>query len=212
MLGFDLSSCLYPLKLSSYRPDAILPSLSDPRFYLLFQWLVENGYLYGIIDLDGTLCPKGETSVEQAVVEVVNFARRIGIQDICVVSNLCLPNEQRLERLQTVANQIGAKHVDAELPNIKPFHKSFLEGLRKMGNRESLQHRFEQMGARPSNTFVIGDQLITDILGGNWLGMFTILVRSHAHSDHLVTKPNRLFEKWLMSKLDLSFPPPLPCP
>jgi hypothetical protein len=38
-------------------------------------------------------------------------------------------------------------------------------------------------GATPSNTAVIGDQMFTDILGGNLLGIKTVLVLPLSESD-----------------------------
>jgi len=42
---------------------------------------------------------------------------------------------------------------------------------------------------------MVGDQLFTDILGANWLGLKTILVRPLSQRDFSATKLSRLLEK-----------------
>jgi HAD superfamily phosphatase (TIGR01668 family) len=48
---------------------------------------------------------------------------------------------------------------------------------------------------------IIGDQLVTDILGGNRVGIYTILVDPIGKRDLIVTKLNRFLEKLLMIRL-----------
>ncbi|KFL43440.1 hypothetical protein CH76_06800 [Lysinibacillus sp. BF-4] len=58
-----------------------------------------------------------------------------------------------------------------------------------------------QLGLRPHETAMVGDQLLTDIMGGNRMGMHTILVRPVAQSDGLVTKFNRFVERRVFNDL-----------
>ena len=48
---------------------------------------------------------------------------------------------------------------------------------------------------------IIGDQLYTDIIGGNKVGIITILVDTIDEQDILITKINRFREKRLEKKL-----------
>ena len=48
---------------------------------------------------------------------------------------------------------------------------------------------------------IIGDQLLTDILGGNRVGITTILINPISKKDHIVTWYNRLREKGIIKKL-----------
>ena len=48
---------------------------------------------------------------------------------------------------------------------------------------------------------MIGDQLMTDILGGNSFGMYTILVDPLGKKDLKITSINRMLEKQKIKKL-----------
>jgi predicted HAD superfamily phosphohydrolase YqeG len=53
----------------------------------------------------------------------------------------------------------------------------------------------------PSETAVIGDQIFTDVFGGNRLGLYTILVRRIARKEFLGTYISRLAEALLLRYL-----------
>ncbi len=55
----------------------------------------------------------------------------------------------------------------------------------------------QQFGARPEETAMIGDQLLTDIRGGNRCGLYTILVMPINPREWWGTKLNRGIE-WLL--------------
>lgn len=55
------------------------------------------------------------------------------------------------------------------------------------------------MNVKKDETVVIGDQLLTDILGGNLGGFHTILVVPVAQTDGLATKFNRLVERQILN-------------
>ena len=57
------------------------------------------------------------------------------------------------------------------------------------------------MGIEKEETVVIGDQLLTDIFGGNRKGLHTILVVPVATSDAFFTKFNRMIERRIMAGL-----------
>lgn len=54
------------------------------------------------------------------------------------------------------------------------------------------------MDVKKEETVVIGDQLLTDVLGGNRSGFYTILVVPVAQSDGFATKLNRMIERRIM--------------
>lgn len=56
-----------------------------------------------------------------------------------------------------------------------------------------------QMGIKKEETVVIGDQLLTDVLGGNRSGFHTILVVPVAQTDGLATKFNRFVERRILN-------------
>ena len=52
-----------------------------------------------------------------------------------------------------------------------------------------------------SEVAIIGDQLFTDIYGGNRVGIMTILVNPMSHSEYFFTKIARIFEKIKYKKM-----------
>ena len=54
-----------------------------------------------------------------------------------------------------------------------------------------------------SEVVIIGDQILTDILGGNRVGIKTILVNPISKKDRKVTMINRRIERYIMNKLKL---------
>ena len=59
-------------------------------------------------------------------------------------------------------------------------------------------HRFQSL----SYIFTIGDQIFTDIIGGNNVGINTILVDSITVKDFFITKYNRKREEKLLKELE----------
>ena len=54
---------------------------------------------------------------------------------------------------------------------------------------------------KDSELAIIGDQFLTDIIGGNKVGITTILVNPIGLKDFFFTKINRIREKRIMDKL-----------
>ena len=55
------------------------------------------------------------------------------------------------------------------------------------------------MNVKKEETVVIGDQLLTDVLGGNRGGFHTILVVPVAQTDGIATKFNRMVERKILN-------------
>lgn len=57
------------------------------------------------------------------------------------------------------------------------------------------------MGTRPATTALIGDQLFTDVLGGNLLGMYTILVEPLSEDEFPTTRLVRRIERLIRTRV-----------
>ena len=80
----------------------------------------------------------------------------------------------------------------------KPLDIPFIHRAKKpMG--AAFRKAVMQMGIKREESVVIGDQLLTDIFGGNRSGFHTILVLPVAQSDGLATKFNRMVERRIMA-------------
>ncbi len=128
-----------------------------------------------LIDLDNTLVPWQRYNITPAAVDWLQKARDNGLK-VCIVSNT-----RSTGRLNKLSLQLGVPAKQA----MKPRRKGFNSAL-------------ELLGAEPSGTAVIGDQIFTDILGGNRLGMYTVLVRPISGREFFGTKISRFFEFLLL--------------
>ncbi|AZU63406.1 YqeG family HAD IIIA-type phosphatase [Neobacillus mesonae] len=129
-----------------------------------------------ITDLDNTLV---EWDRPSATPQLVQWFEEIKKHDILVtiVSN---NNEQRVKAFAD------------------PLKIPFIFRARKPMSR-AFNQASRQMGIKKEETVVIGDQLLTDVLGGNRSGFQTILVVPVAQTDGLATKFNRFVERRIMN-------------
>ncbi|WEG14200.1 YqeG family HAD IIIA-type phosphatase [Pullulanibacillus sp. KACC 23026] len=131
-----------------------------------------------ITDLDNTLVAWDEPHATPELKEWVNRMREAGIQ-VTIVSN----NNER--RVRAFCEPMQLPFVSkARKPLTRAFHKAVME-----------------MGLVIDDVVVIGDQLLTDILGGNRLGVHTILVVPVAQSDAWTTRFNRKMERFILGLL-----------
>ena len=87
---------------------------------------------------------------------------------------------------------------------LSPF-KNILEvdcaASAKKPSKRKYQKILSEYKYNESEIVTIGDQLVTDILGGNKMGIYTILVDPINHKELIWTKFNRIKEKFIMYKL-----------
>lgn len=113
-----------------------------------------------LIDLDNTLLPR-DTS--RFTGEALDFAARVRDQGM----RACLVSNNWHGRVHRAAEELGFELVPRAL---KPLPFAFTKGLKILD-------------ARPAEAAVIGDQLFTDVLGGNLVGAVTVLVRPLSATD-----------------------------
>lgn len=131
-----------------------------------------------IIDLDNTLTEWQNAELSEEVIGWLQKVKFMGFQ-VCLVSN------NSLQRVREVASRLSIPFVAKAQ---KPRRKSFRQAL-------------EIMNTQPRQTAVIGDQLFTDVLGGNRLGLFTILVPPLNRREFIGTRLVRLLESALLIKM-----------
>ena len=158
-----------------FRPTFQAPSLD----LISVEQLVRDGIRGLIIDLDNTMTPWNDVEVGPKVAEWFLKVKDAGIC-ACVVSN----NKKR-QRVAVVAEQLGIPFVFGAT---KPRRRAFRAGM-------------DLLGTGHKDTAAIGDQLFTDILGGNRLGLYTILVTPINDREFIGTRVVRRIEKvlvWMM--------------
>lgn len=138
----------------------------------------KNRFKAIIIDHDNTLIKRGETFLEEGVLNWLNEASKIF--KIGIISN----NKK---------NKLSIIEENFKIPFLKNALKPLPFSFKKM---------IRILKVRNSEVILIGDQIFTDILGGNILNLYTILVEPRDKSkDFFLTKIQRYFESYFLKKL-----------
>ncbi len=133
-----------------------------------------------ITDLDNTLVPWRHYEIAPGVVEWLGALEVAGIK-ICIASNTI-----HTERLAQLAKTMNIDFVDRVR---KPWTDGFERAMQKMGSNEH-------------NTAVFGDQIFTDMLCGNRLGLTSILLRPPLSKEEFVsTQVVRVLENIVIRRL-----------
>lgn len=116
-------------------------------------FLVKNGIKGLILDLDNTLSMHGNPAAEEGVFEWLAEMRRLNVEMIVVSNNTA-------KRVAPLAKQLRLEFISFGCKPL-PFR------LNKAARKTSV----------PKNALaVVGDQIFTDVIGGNLTGIKTILV------------------------------------
>lgn len=130
-----------------------------------------------ILDIDNTLIDYDKNLLEGANAWCENLKQN-GIK-MCIVSNT-----NKVKKVEKVAKIL-------DLEYIYFAHKPSKKGLLKAQKMLNLE---------PEEIATVGDQIFTDVFGGNRAGMFTILTKPIDERDILLTKIKRPFEKIVVKK------------
>ncbi|WP_019242674.1 MULTISPECIES: YqeG family HAD IIIA-type phosphatase [Bacillus] len=156
-----------------------LPSEHVKNIFEITPSILKERGIKGIItDLDNTLVEWDRPSATPMLIKWFEEMNENGIR-ITIVSN---NNEERVKSFSD------------------PVKLPFIHRAKKPMGR-AFKQAAQQMGLKKEETVVIGDQLMTDILGGNRSGFHTILVVPVAQSDGWATKFNRKLERRILSIL-----------
>lgn len=167
-------------KTSMLYPDLYVKSLLD----IPLQDLKELKIKAFILDLDNTITEWNSNHIREEVGSWFKLISQEGFQ-ACILSN----NGE--ERVLRVAENLGIPYIfRAQKPRRGAFYRAAV-----------------LMNVRKEETAVIGDQIFTDIWGGNRSGMFTILVVPIARREFLGTKFSRAMEYFVLRRLSKRMSP-----
>ncbi|MFZ5626571.1 MAG: YqeG family HAD IIIA-type phosphatase [Bacillota bacterium] len=147
-------------------PDAVFGKLTEisPEFFY------EKGIKAVLLDLDNTLLPWAEGIFPEESLRWIEEMKAAGLL-------LCLVSNNKPERVAQLAGELGIPGISQA---VKPRRKGFRQALRLLA-------------VKPEETAVVGDQIMTDVLGGNRAGLFTVLVNPLSPVEHKGT----YFLRWL---------------
>lgn len=160
---------------NKFRPDLYVKSVFD----IDFKKLKEDGIKCIYTDLDNTLVAHDVALPTNEIIELVEEVKQHGL-DFIIVSN----------------NTRNRVTIFAEKLNV-PYKWSARKPLGLTYNKLK-----EEYGYEASEVVSIGDQLLTDVFGGNRQGLYTVLVEPIHKKDIIYTKVNRQLEKFVFYMLD----------
>jgi len=149
-------------------PQIIVKTLYD----IDINTLEQQGIRGIIFDLDNTIIPWDSPNMSPGIIQWLNNLLARGF-------NICLVSNNMGKRVQTIAGIFG-------IPFVSRAYKPAKTGFRQA---------IAAMELTNSQVAVVGDQLFTDILGGNRLGLYTIWVAPISGKEFIGTKITRRLEK-----------------
>ena len=149
-------------------PNLYLTNIKE----ITLELLKENKIKGLILDVDNTLIDYDKNLLEGAKQWCDNLKQN-NIK-ICILSN-----SNKVKKVEKVAKILDLEYIYfAHKPNKKGFYKA-----------QNL------LGLKAEEIATVGDQVFTDVLGGNKVGMFTILTKPIDQRDIIITRVKRPFEK-----------------
>lgn len=167
-------------KLKTYIPNEYHKTVYDINLIKL----KEKGFKYLFCDLDNTLDPYSNLVPSDSVKKFKEDVLNIGLKLILISNN-------HRNRVKKYALELG-------VPHLSGAKKPLLVGFKK------LLKTFE---INKDDIVVIGDQIMTDILGGNRLGAYTIFIDSiDKLGESWYTRFNRRKETKILNKVKSVYP------
>lgn len=156
--------------------DKFLPSHFVNRYEdITLDFLKAHNIKAVMTDLDNTLVAFDEANADDNVLKWIKTLEDSNIK-ILILSN------GNHKRVSGFAEPHGIKYIDSAK---KPMLKNFHEGLKILG-------------VKKRDTVMVGDQLMTDILGANRANINSILVLPVKEKDGWATYLNRRIERVIM--------------
>ncbi|MFH0860108.1 MAG: YqeG family HAD IIIA-type phosphatase [Candidatus Altiarchaeota archaeon] len=164
--------------LENTRRKWLIPRLDvDDITKIDIDALKSNGIKAIIFDVDNTLCPHMGAAVDLKL--KASFDRIAGNFRCCLLTNAM--RQDRRDQLESLFGLPSANN------------------SRKKPHVEAVEEALRLLGTKPEETALVGDRLITDIVGANKAGVYSIKVRPVSFlSEPLLLKLARVFEEMLL--------------
>ena len=154
-------------------PDYLVANVSklDEEFYK------SHNLEAAVFDIDNTLVAHTEPEPPQNVLDYFEFLKSIGIK-YGIVSN------NSVERVESFCKNLGIPYYGKALKPRKKYLKKVLKDL----------------NVDPQKAVLVGDQLFTDIYGGNRMKMLSVMVTAVGEDETGFVSFKRKFEKRILKK------------
>lgn len=159
--------------IEKYYPDLYYNSIR----HIDLELLQKKGIKGLILDIDNTLVPMHRKDADKNAITWIKELKDQGFK-VCILSNASKKRVIRFNK-DIVVTAIHRAY--------KPSGKAFLKAAKTME-------------LEPENIAVVGDQVFTDIIGGNKVNMLTVLVKPIDKKEILFVRFKRLIEKRIIDK------------
>ena len=150
------------------KPDIKLHGITDITVELLNKFNIKAL----LLDVDNTMSTHHGQALTDGLLEWIDRMNKNGIK-LMVLSN------SKRKRIEPFAARISLPFISL---GCKPLPTGYLRGVRALGEKRK-------------NVAIVGDQIFTDILGGNLVGVKTVLLTPIKLEDGLSFKIRRNLEK-----------------
>ncbi|MCI8445644.1 MAG: YqeG family HAD IIIA-type phosphatase [Bacilli bacterium] len=159
--------------------EQFIPDIYQKSIYTIdYQKLWNRGIRCLLFDLDNTLVP---ASIHKANKKIKALFEELKEKGFTVI----LFSNSGKKRLKPFKDEL---EIDVLARARKPLSKHFLRVMK--------EYHFTV-----SEVAMIGDQLLTDVWGGNKVGITTILINPVSKKDFILTRFNRRIENRIIKKL-----------
>ena len=155
------------------KPDLCVEGLSD----------IDLGYWYRrgirciLVDLDNTISPWGTTMITEEAKDLVEKSRSVGISVI-------LFTNAAEARAREIAWDVGISYYASAKKPLPFYYKKAIT----------------ELSYADGEIMTVGDQIFTDVLGGNLNGCITVLTSPLSSEEFSGTKMLRLLEKLIVGR------------
>lgn len=159
--------------IEKFYPSLAVDSIRD----ITMELLDKNNIKGLILDIDNTLVPNHVAEADETAVKWIEGMKEANFK-LCIVSNASKKRVIKFnDRLKLYAVHRALK------PGTRAFEKAG-----------------RMMDFKNKNIAVVGDQIFTDIYGGNRIGMFTILVKPIDTREGKLVRFKRIIEKHILKR------------
>ena len=144
------------------------------------SWLKERHVRAILTDLDNTLVPWRDYRVADELAGWFRDLHDNGFRTVILTNARPSPTIQKMSEELETQLVVGAR---------KPVQRFFRRAL-------------ERVNASPAEACVIGDQVFTDVLGGNLIGCYTVLVERIGHREFFGTRLMRVLERRVLRSVN----------
>ena len=150
------------------KPDIKLHGITDITVEILNKFNIKAL----LLDVDNTMSTHHGQALTDGLLEWIDRMNKNGIK-LMVLSN------SKRKRIEPFAARISLPFISL---GCKPLPTGYLRGVRALGEKRK-------------NVAIVGDQIFTDVLGGNLVGVKTVLLTPIKLEDGLSFKIRRNLEK-----------------